>query len=954
MSPFHGPFLPSSRAAIKSAALSACLALALPATGPAQGFGRNQVRVRGFDWKVASTDHFDIHYYEGSEALVPFTARVLERSYSRLSRDLDAGFEERRPFFLYANVNDMQQSNIAVVGDGTGGVTEAFKDRFMVFNDGSRQWLDTVITHELTHVFQFRILISGFWKSARILKTIVYPLWMMEGMAEFYSWGLDDAAGEVVMRDAATSGGLIPLWKLQHFNHLKQHQVRLGYESGATVLEFLETEYGSGTVAKMIKLFESRFESTAVLGELIGLDIFGLDRKWQEYLKEKYRRVVWRHHLLEPEAYGKALTEGPAKFPEFNTSPVFTPDGKKMAYFTTRFGFPPTLMLQDLETEKARKLVFHDMEIETVHLGNFTNKSRVLAISADGRTLAFSGTKNHLDSLFLYDLETDQLRRVPVGGFMRVGQPAFSPDGRTIAFSGMKGSLTDIYLLDLETSEVRRLTDDPQDDQTPNFSPDGESVVYSSEIEVPGDPMLYQRRLYRVRLSDGSRERLLDLPGAARDPVHSADGKRLLFSLEADAFYEVYELDLETRQAYRMTRSAGAAYTPAYTPSGEIAFAGYRKNSIHIYSGERKRFLAEKTGEGIDPAEEAAPRIVAAAPPPAMKPERKARSPFTTDLFLPAFFYSSNGGLFWTSYWQGSDLLGNHQGLAFVSYASGPGFLDYQSMYGYNRFRTTFQGGVIGRVREDILDESSGLTLDESAHLQFARALYPLDRFHRFELGLTSVSDQREYQETIQLFHGEARMASLTFVRDAVRGPYGSRLRLGYLVAPELLGGEFRQQAVFGEAHKYFRTGKLGKLVFRGLGIRQWGRDALQFILGGIGGVRGYGRSTVRDWGARGVITSAEWRLPVIPDMDYYMWYIFPDFYFKAVSMAFFTDAGYVWDTRGQLTSAQWHDVRHSYGVGLRLHTFIMQLFPLVLHFDYAWRTTSKGEVFYVYLGPLF
>ena len=195
----------------------------------AQSFGRNQVVRRDFDWKVVSTEHFDIHYYAQSAPLLPFAARTLERSYARLSLGLSTGFDRRRPFFLYASLNDMQQSSIVDTGDGTGGVTEAFKDRFMVFNDGSRRWLDTVITHELAHVFQYHVLVSGWWKSARILKTIVYPLWMMEGMAEYFTRGLDDAPGEILIRDAATSEGLIPLWKLEHFSHLKPHQVRLAY-----------------------------------------------------------------------------------------------------------------------------------------------------------------------------------------------------------------------------------------------------------------------------------------------------------------------------------------------------------------------------------------------------------------------------------------------------------------------------------------------------------------------------------------------------------------------------------------------------------------------------------------------------------------------------------------------------------------------------------------------------
>lgn len=89
--------------------------------------------------------------------------------------------------------------------------------------------------------------------------------------------------------------------------------------------------------------------------------------------------------------------------------------------------------------------------------------------------------------------------------------------------------------------------------------------------------------------------------------------------------------------------------------------------------------------------------------------------------------------------------------------------------------------------------------------------------------------------------------------------------------------------------------------------------------------------------------------------MDYYMWYIFPDFYFRAITGAIFSDAGYAWDTRGELSRAQWRDARLSYGVGLRIHTFILQLVPLVISFDYARSSTNPNDgIFYVYLGPLF
>ncbi|TBR24828.1 hypothetical protein EPO15_03330 [bacterium] len=933
----------------------AAAALLAPPPAFSQNFGQNQVRLKTFDWKSAETEHFLVHSYPASEATASAAADILERSYARVSTAMGVSWEpkDRKPFFLYATVHDMQQSNIVQVGDGTGGVTEAFKDRFMAYHDGSKQWLDTVLTHELTHVFQYQVLVSGWWRSGRILKTIVYPLWMMEGMAEFFSWGFDDTPGETLVRDAATSNGLIPLWKLEHFSHLKPHQVRLAYESGEKALEFLEREYGEGSVAKMLKLFESRFETSAVLSDLTGLDVFAFDKKWREYEEERGRRTARLEGLRGPESYGPALTASEGGLPEQNSSPVFTPDGTTMAWLSTRDGYPPQVMKKDLRTGKVRALLAHDRAVESVHLGHFANLSRVLALSADGRTLAAGGTKNHRDSLWLIDLASGRKRRLDVPGFDALGQPAFSPDGATLAFSGLKDGVTDLWLADVRTGAARRLTDDPQDDQTPAFSPDGRWAVYTSEFEAPGSAMLYRRRLRRVDVSTGAGEDLPTPPGLARDPVVSPDGTKVLYSLEGGGFHDVYELDLASGRSVRLTRSIGAAYDPVYAPDGEIAFAALRRGSVHVYKAPRARF-----GADAPPGDRPGPGV-ARAPAAARSAYAAARSPFSTDLFLPAFFYSSNGGLFWTSYYQGSDLLGDHSVGGLVSYASGQGYLDYQTQYEFKRWRTALGAAAVGRLRRDSLDTSSGYTQDESAHAQYLSASYPFDRYDRLDAVAGSVTESYDASFALPRPHRESRIASAQLVRDTVRGRYlvataGGRMRAGYSVAPRVLGGNSVREGVFAELQRYVPTGGLSALAFRADAAGFWGPDPPQYVLGGIGGVRGYARSATEDAGRAGVTATAEWRIPVVKNLDYYMWYIFPDFYFKAVSLALFTDAGRTWSDRGELRRSDWGAVRHSYGGGLRIHTYILQLFPLVLHFDYAQRSTTDGGVFYFYLGPLF
>jgi hypothetical protein len=913
------------------------------------------VRLESFEWKASDTEHFRVHSHPASEPTAPAAADILERSYARISTAMGVSWEakDRKPFFLYATVHDMQQSNIVAVGDGTGGVTEAFKDRFMAYHDGSRQWLDTVLTHELTHVFQYHVLVGGWWRSGRILKTIVYPLWMMEGMAEFYSWGFDDTPGEALVRDAALTGTLMPLWKLEHFSHLKPHQVRLAYESGEKALEFLEREYGPGTVPRMLKLFESRFETSAVLLELTGLDVFAFDKKWREYEEERARRTARLEGLRAPESYGPALTASSDELPEQNSSPVFTPDGRTMAWLSTRDGYPPQVVAKDLGTGKTRALLAHDRAVESVHLGHFANLSRVLALSKDGRTLAAAGTKNHRDALWLIDLPSGRKRRLDVPGFSALGQPAFSPDGTTLAFSGLKDGVSDLWTVGVGGGEPRRLTDDAHDDQTPAFSPDGRWLAYTSEYEAPGTPMLYRRRLRRVALATGEAEDLPTPPGLARDPVFSPDGTKLLYALEGGGFHDVYELDLAASRTARLTRSMGAAYTPVYAPDGEIAFSALRRGSVHIHKAPLARFGADAPpGAPEGPAVSSAPAAVRSAP-------SRARSPFSTDLFLPAFFYSSNGGLFWTSYYQGSDLLGDHSVGGLVSYASGQGYLDYQSQYEFKRWRTSLAAGAVGRLRRDSLDTSSGFTQDESAHAQYVSAAYPLDRYDRLEAVLGSVTESYDASFALARPHREARIVSTQFVRDTVRGRYlvatgGGRTRAGYSAAPRVLGGNSVREGVFGEVQRFLPTGGLSALALRTEAAGFWGPDPPQYVLGGLGGVRGFARSATRDAGRAGVTATAEWRVPVVKNLDYYMWYIFPDFYFKAVSLAFFTDAGRTWSDRRELGRTGWDDVRHSYGGGVRIHTFVLQLFPLVLHFDYAQRTTTDGGVFYFYLGPLF
>src|SRR5688572_11272250 len=158
----------------------------VPATN-AQYFGRNKVQYETFDFKVKSTQHFDIYFYPEEEAAVDLAARMAERWYARLSKLLRHELSGRQPLILYAAAPHFRQTNALAgeVGEGTGGVTEMLKRRIILPFAGGLAETDHVLGHELVHAFQFDMASAVDAEGRQIGPAVLQlPLWFIEGMAE--------------------------------------------------------------------------------------------------------------------------------------------------------------------------------------------------------------------------------------------------------------------------------------------------------------------------------------------------------------------------------------------------------------------------------------------------------------------------------------------------------------------------------------------------------------------------------------------------------------------------------------------------------------------------------------------------------------------------------------------------------------------------------------------------
>lgn len=969
---------------------------------PLAAFGKNKVITHTYRWKVRTTAHFDIHYTAESEPILSRVAYYLERAHGIVSQDLDIPIDHRTPFFILPNHNQFEENNIVEVGEGTGGVTEAFKNRFIIFNDGTEFWLRHVVTHEFAHVGEFEVLYGGFWKSARLLKSPLYPLWAMEGYAEYVTGSLDQVEEDLYLRDAATSGRLYSLGQLHGFSHLKPFEVTLGYKQGGAAVRFLAEEYGRENTAALMAGLRERFEPGSVIQDLTGQDFRAFDRRYLEYLQDYY--AIQSEGLKEPETYGERLTPG-YLLPVWYAQPAISPDGRWLAFlkdFDVEMA-DSGVMLYDFNTKEIQKIKgTRASRVENVH-GLLPREGRALSFSPDSRWLAFAGEKEQRDYVYLYDVKRRRLRRLKTP-FEQVRSPTFNPAGDRLAVVGMKNGTNDIYEISTRGALLRRLTESMADESDPAYAPDGASLVYSQEVLVrkPGadtEEATPERDLIMLNLATLSSMSLTNLPGDERSPAFLPDGRSIVFTAAADGVTNLYTLDLAAGRAKQITHVVGGNFEPAVARDGSfMVFTSFRRGYKHLYRADPSLWTAPSSSATVVydnlPSKGAWASLTAAAPaaakpqaslksrgaPPAVRagalppadeeamsppkaPEEMVaisdRRPYklraSTDLFFPVFYYSSADGLYVATLWQYSEYLGNHQLQTNFQYSSGDRFLDYDVTYTYKRFRPQFVIGGGGKSyyknysRTEVRKESNFLT----------GIVYPLDRVARLEVLAASIFREDSFPNSPQLNNGEREnVLSGSYVRDTTAGRYlsvlsGDRFRFSYDVSRPAFGGDRNYDAHTLEYHHFEPTGRESALAFRGMSSVSTGKSPVIYRLGGDDRLRGYARNEEVNKSSRYVIGNLEWRVP-LKYLNYYTWFFFPDFYFRAVYGTLFTDVGYDWDRSSDLRNLQATHIRNSVGGGLRIPTFILQTYLITLSLDVAKRTDLDDWVYYLGIGPAF
>jgi dipeptidyl aminopeptidase/acylaminoacyl peptidase len=266
-----------------------------------------------------------------------------------------------------------------------------------------------------------------------------------------------------------------------------------------------------------------------------------------------------------------------------DSSPVWSPDGKMLAFLSSRAGESQVYVLR-MEGGEAHPLT------------KLSTGADIVKWSPDGTTIAFtsfvypdckdddcnskrdaekekSKVKAHLAEHLLYrhwthwndgkrshlfvvpadgtavprDLTTGANYDIPPDERGGPGDINFSPDGKEMCFTAVTDRMEaistngDLFIVPIAGGEAKRITTQPGFDGNPVYSPDGKFIAYHAQL-TPG----YESDRWRVMLYDrqsGKNQNLSEgFDRSANELAWSPDSKTIYFTAENETLQPVYAM----------------------------------------------------------------------------------------------------------------------------------------------------------------------------------------------------------------------------------------------------------------------------------------------------------------------------------------------------------------------------------------------------------------------------
>ena len=732
-----------------------------------------------FDQLLQSAGGFRLYFYESERSAAQKAAVAIEDQYRDLLRDFSFAPPSTFPFILYNSYQEFLQTNLFPIQEGTLGVTSPRDLKLTLPYFGDHRQFERVSKHELVHQFTIQKVERVARRNDAFRNPLgQLPLWLIEGMAEFYTQGGMDPETEMLMRDLVVNQAPRQGYFLGDFFDGGPYSFLWIYKMGQVRCVFLEETYGDGFLQRILEksylLGQGDWENQqgvetfpALLQRMTGDSPKRISAKFEDWLKQRaypeyletaqgpadlrrmdeLRRII--RGIDSREDGNVLLMKTISRSTGHNRLNLVDPRAPKSFNKVAVDGRPGLESLHPLEERNFdindERLTFIGRSKGVDHLFVQRYEHSVTRASADesAEDGGSAADDDSDDSKPSYGSRIESARFNLKGrtrydlserGVVAAESPAMAPSDDRIAFLGLSdGGQRDIYILDPAPGgdfTLTQITDTEAAERGLDWGAGG--LVYTSSETGHGR--------YNVFRVDDSAEaeptRLTSQPSDQFDPVILADG-RVAFVMYDRGRANLHFVD--QNGSTRRTNVRTGLFNPSPGPDGDIW-------ALHHHAGRRTptRLVDENIGDFE--FEEAAPDVPSVElPEVSLDQDRKYKSLALRNWRIDNGFGLlgvSGSGFYGQLYGTASDLLRNNRLVldlvAFGNFRRTDGSLTYinqsgRLVWGLSLFQDfsfrvdeTFRSSVDRFISYDRFYGARGLVrypFSEYMYLQFSGAL---------------------------------------------------------------------------------------------------------------------------------------------------------------------------------------------------------------------------------------
>lgn len=578
----------------------------------------------------------------------------------------------------------------------------------------------------------------------------------------------------------------------------------------------------------------------------------------------------------------KRIVEG-NKSPDFEELNILTPgltwspDGSRIALSAKSNGYD-VIYLIDVNSEERETLPVRLEAIQSV------------TWSHDGTRLAFIGQDKKQSDIYIFDLETKTLTNITNDTFGDY-DPSWSNDDKYIYFSSDRADnlnvdtildgyemyksdykQKDIYRLELDNRKIERITDLPESDESfPHISADGKKIIFISDINGINNIYTYNFTAENEKPSIVKREIDLTPVTNSLNGLYqlslSYDTKKMAFATLYESVFNVFlmnnpfepKTELKTLKPtlfIQKLRNKELESDNKIVVSAEVDTSVTKEDDITIFTGnvidpDDSLSRAEKDYSkfifGITQAQDSLKQFTNLFTPQDNLDEdgnfrvRKYKVTFSPDLVYANAGYSTFYGLIGTTILSFSDVLGDHRLIGVTGLQIDLKNSDYGLLYYYLGGRIKY--GVEGFHTARFVNLIRGNFINLYRFRNFTLSLnasYPLNRFYRFEGGLSYMNVRSENLDDYRVPLEEASffVPQLSFIHDNVLWGYtspieGTRYRFDTYGNPGIGNKRLSFWTATGDYRTYFRFFTDYSFAVRFSAGYSTGANAQRFFMGG-------------------------------------------------------------------------------------------------------------------------